>query len=150
MVDMAEELTMPVLADFNIVVPEDPQSVPIQGGQRSQVGKSFNAGGRVGEGVGQTGSLAAFIMFSVLNLQVPLDVFVNGTETGSGPIGTMDPNPPGSRGWYSQVICMSGGRLRSGEGANNALSVALPPGSPVPTSSFMIKNLVCFYHQDAD
>jgi hypothetical protein len=140
---------MTVLADFNIVISEDRQGVPLKSGQRSLLGKKFSAGGRLGDG-GQTGPLGAFIMFSVLNLQVPLDVFVNDEETGDGPIGTMDPNPPGGRGWYSQVLCMSGGRLKSGDGLNNAISVAFPPGSPPGTSDFMIKNLICFYHQDSD
>jgi len=84
-------------------------------------------------------------MFSVLNLPVPLDVFVNG----EGPIGTMDANPPGSS-WNAQVLCMSGSRLKSGNGLNNEISVALPPGSPAATATFRIKNLICFYHQDSD
>ena len=136
---------MTVLADFNTIIPEDPQNIPVRQGQQSPLGTRFNAGGRLGEGSGQTGAHGAFIMFSVLNLLVPLDVFVNG----EGPIGTMDPNPPGGAGWYSQVLCMSGGRLKSGDGLNNEISVTLPPASPVGTAAFMIKNLICFYHQDS-
>lgn len=136
---------MTVLADFNTIIGDEvPQDVPFQPGQQSPLGTRFNAGGRLGEGSGQTGALGAFIMFSVLNLQVPLEVFVNG----KGPIGTMDPT--GARGWDSQVICMSGGRLISGDGDNNQISVALPPASPVSTGAFKIKNLICFYHQDSD
>jgi hypothetical protein len=135
---------MTVLADFNIIIHEEHQGVGVQAGQQSPLGTRFNTGGRLGEGSGQTGPLAAFIMFSVLNLQVSLDVFVNG----QGPIGTMDANH--APGWNSQVLCMSGGRLKSGDGLNNEISVALPPGSPVATTAFEIKNLICFYHQDSD
>jgi hypothetical protein len=74
-------------------------------------------------------------MFSVLNLQVPLDVFVNG----EGPIGTMDANPD-APGWNWQVLCMSGGRLKGGDGLNNEISVALPPASPAVEATFMIRN----------
>lgn len=140
---------MTVLADFNVIISENFQNVPVQQGKRSPLGTKFNAGGRLGEGSGQTGGLGAFIMFSVLNLGVPLDVFVNGEEAALGPIGTMDPNP-NTPGWYSQVLSMSGGRLKSGDGLNNEISVALPPGSPLATSTFMIKNLICFYHQASD
>ena len=69
---------MTVLADFNIIIPEEFRSVGAPSGQQSPLGTRFNAGGRLGEGSGETGALAAFIMFSVLNLQIPLDVFVNG------------------------------------------------------------------------
>jgi hypothetical protein len=136
---------MTVLADFNIIIPEDFQNVSVQKGQQSPLGTRFNAGGRLGEGSGQTGALGAFIMFSVLNLQVPLDVFVNG----EGPIGTMDANPA-VPGWYSQVLCMSGGRLTSGDGLNNEISVEIPAAGPVAGTGFQIKNLICFYHQDSD
>ncbi|MDT0187970.1 hypothetical protein Q9S36_48065 [Microbacterium sp. ARD31] len=136
---------MTVLADFNIIIGDEvPQDVPFILGQQSPLGPKFNAGGRLGASSGQTGGLGAFIMFSVLNLQVPLEVFVNGR----GPIGTVDPNV--ARGWTSQVICMSGGRLNSGDGLNNQISVALPSDSPVATGDFKIKNLICFYHQDSD
>jgi hypothetical protein len=140
---------MTVLADFNIIIHEEHQGVAVEPGKRSPLGTRFNTGGRLGEDSGQTGPLAAFIMFSVLNLQVPLDVFVNGEETAPGPIGTMDANPI-PQGWYSQVLCMSGVRLKSGDGDINEISVALPPGSPLVTQTFRIKNLICFYHQDSD
>lgn len=136
---------MTVLADFNIIIPEDFQSVAVVPGQPSPLGTRFNAGGRLGEGSGQTGPLAAFIMFSVLNLQFPLDVFVNG----QGPIGTMDANSA-VPGWYSQVLCMSGGRLISGDGLNNEISVGVPSAGPLVQRTFDIKNLICFYHQDSD
>jgi hypothetical protein len=140
---------MTVLADFNTIIHEAPRELRVQPGNPSQLGAAFNTGGRLGEDdPKQTGPLAAFIMFSVLNLKVPLDVFVNDEETGEGPIGTMDPNP--DSGWYSQVLCMSGGRLISGDGDNNKISVALPLGSTAGASTFMIKNLICFYHQDSD
>jgi hypothetical protein len=61
----------------------------------------------------------------------------------------MDPNPD-APGWNSQVLCMSGGRLKSGDGLNNEISVALSPASPVAPTTFKIKNLICFYHQDSD
>jgi hypothetical protein len=145
------EQAMTVLADFNIIIHEDLQGVGVRQGERSPLGTRFNTGGRLGENSGQTGPLAAFIMFSVLNLQIPLDVFVNGDDPiGDTPIGTMDPNPPGAPGWNSQVLCMSGSRLKSGDGNINEISVALPPGSPVATAGFQIKNLICFYHQDSD
>ena len=80
----------------------------------------------------------------MLNLQVPLDVFVNG----KGPIGTMDANSV--PGWYSQVLCMSGGRLLSGDGLNNEISVGIPSAGPWQRTGFDIKNLICFYHQDSD
>jgi hypothetical protein len=134
---------MTVLADFNII-PDGHQSVGVQPGQQSPLGTRFNAGGRLGESSGETGALAAFIMFSVLNLQIPLDVFVNG----EGPIGTMDANP--APGWYSQVLCMSGARLKSGNGLNNEISVGIPSADPLETTAFEIKNLICFYHQDSD
>ena len=118
----------------------------VQQGRPSPLGTRFSTGGRLGEGSGQTGALGAFIMFSVLNLQVRLDVFVNG----EGPIGTMDPNPQGAPGWNSQVLCMSGGRLKSGDGFNNEISVALPPTSLVAPTTLRIKNLICFYHQDSE
>jgi hypothetical protein len=136
---------MTVLADFNIIIPEDFQSVSVVPQQPpSPLGTRFNAGGRLGEGSGQTGPLAAFIMFSVLNLQFPLDVFVNG----EGPIGTMDANT--APGWNSQVLCMSGGRLISGDGLNNEISVGVPSSGPLIVRTFLIKNLICFYHQDSD
>jgi hypothetical protein len=135
---------MTVLADFNIIIHDDPQGVSVTAGEQSPLGTRFNTGGRLGEDSGQTGPLAAFIMFSVLNLPVPLDGFVNG----QGPIGTMDANNP--PGWNSQVLTMSGGRLQSGDGDNNQISVALPPDSPVATAAFRIRNLICFYHQDSD
>ena len=94
---------MTVLADFNIIIPENYANVFVQPGQRSRLGTKFNAGGRLGEGSGQTGALGAFIMFSVLNLPVPLHVFVNG----EGPIGTMDPNPPYSD-YTSGHACITG------------------------------------------
>lgn len=135
---------MTVLADFNIIIPEEHQSVGVRPGQQSPLGTGFNAGGRLGEGSGETGALAAFIMFSVLNLQLPLDVFVNG----EGPIGTMYANP--APGWYSQVLCMSGGRLKSSDGLNNEISVGIPSTGPLTPTAFEIKNLICFYHQDSD
>ena len=135
---------MTVLADFNIIIPEDHQGIGVGRDEQSPVGPSFNTGGRLGEGEGQTGALAAFIMFSVLNLQTRLDVFVNG----EGPIGTMEPNP--TPAWYSQVICMSGGRLNGGDDLSNQISVGVPPESAVRSTTFEIKNLICFYHQDSD
>jgi hypothetical protein len=135
-----------VLADFNIIIHEEHQGVGVQLGQRSPLGTRFNTGGRLADG--QTGPLAAFIMFSVLNLQVPLDVFVNGEGTAPGPIGTMDANHV--PGWNSQVLCMSGVRLKSGDGDINEISVALPPDSPAVSATFEIRNLICFYHQDSD
>lgn len=143
---------MTVLADFNIIIHDEPQGVTVQPGKRSPLGARFNTGGRLGEGQGQTGPLAAFIMFSVLNLPVPLHVFVNCEEPNEGicndPIGTMDANNPPD--WNSQVLTISGGRLKSGDGNINEISVALPPGSPVAAATFRIKNLICFYHQDSD
>ena len=45
---------------------------------------------------------------------------------------------------------MSGGRLKSGGGLNNEISVGIPPAGPLRTTAFDIKNLICFYHQDSD
>src|SRR5215213_8037109 len=130
---------MTVLADFTTIIHDLPQGldVPVQAGKQSPVGTKFNAGGRLGEGSGQTGELAAFIMFSVLNLQIPLHVFVNSDI--NDPVGTMDPNS--APGWNSQVITISGGRLNS-DGINNQISVAIPPTVPVGTTTFKIKNLI--------
>jgi len=135
---------MTVLADFNIIIPEEFQSVGVQPGHRKPLGIRFNTGGVLGQGSGETGPLAAFIMFSVLNLQFPLDVFVNG----EGPIGTMDANT--APGWNSQVLCMSGRRLHGGDGLNNEISVGIPSAGPLVARTFDIKNLICFYHQDSD
>jgi hypothetical protein len=135
---------MTVLADFNTIIADDPESVGASH-EKSVIGKRFNTGGVLGKGSGQTGDRAAFIMFSVLNLTEFLDVFVND----QGPIGTMEPNR-GVPGWSSQVICMSGGRLKDGDGDNNEISVTLRPENLVGSTEFMIKNLICFYHQDSD
>jgi hypothetical protein len=139
---------MTVLADFNTIIgdgapPGVGVAVGVSKGKPSPLGNRFSAGGRLGEGSGETGDLAAFIMFSVRNLQVRLRVFINGED-----IGPMEANP--FPGWYSQVICMSGGRLISGDDLNNEVSVGLALETPVQSATFRIKNLICFYHQDSD
>ena len=45
---------------------------------------------------------------------------------------------------------MSDGRLNSGDGLNNEISVGLPSAGPLTPTEFQIKNLICFYHQDSD
>jgi hypothetical protein len=128
---------MTVLADFNIIIGDVALGFGITPQAKQQLGE-FNTGGRI-RSDGEVGGNAAFLMFSVEGVQVAIDVFINGQKI-TGPI------TPTTPGWHTQIIALAGSRLNDG---NNEITVGLPDGATA-TTSFQMKDLICFYHQDSD
>src|SRR5918998_40780 len=128
---------MTVLADFNVIIGDIPQPIVLTANDQTPVvGEPFNTGGRMTSS-GEIGPSAAFLLFSVANLHVTLDVFVNE----QGPVGLIMANP--AIGWYTQTVTMAGSRLRDG---NNQISVGLVGGWQGVSHFFQDRNLICFYH----
>jgi hypothetical protein len=128
---------MTVLADFNIIIGDTALGFSLSPGDRPQLGV-FNTGGRI-RSDNEVGATAAFLMFSVSNVQVEVDVFINDQKI-TGPI------LPTTPGWHTQMIALAGSRLNDG---NNKITVGLPDGA-TGMFSFQIMDLICFYHQDSD
>lgn len=132
---------MTVVADFNVVIGDVPQSVPISAADPTpNVGRPFNTSEPVSVG-GELGPSAAFLICSVANIDNTLEVFVNS----QGPVGMLLVTT--SPGFSTQMVTMAGNRLKNG---NNIISVGLVGGWKGVSHSFQIKNLICFYHQDSD
>ena len=125
---------MTVLADFQTIIGDNPQQVNT-GVKFQKLGDNFDTSGRRFSN-SEIGGDAAFLIFSVLDVRFDTEVFVNR----EGPVGIINHTEPGH--WSTQIIAMAGVRLKSGL---NSIEVG-----DVRQGPFLIKDLICFYHQDSD
>ncbi len=121
---------MPVLSDFTTIIGDSPKTVTLTASDIE-----FNTGGREA-GSSEVGTKGAVIIFSVQGLNASNTVKVNGTA-----IGNLSPNPDQSN-WFMQTISLPGNILKDGD---NKLRLE----ANATDNSFKVKNVICFFHQDA-
>lgn len=124
---------MTVLCDFQTIVGDAGQNVPVAGaGAEVPLGASFNTGGRIAGG-SEGGGQSAFLIYSVRNMVGTAQVFVNDSDESVGTI-----TASSGTSWSTQLIALAGSRLNDGGNRITLRNV---------TDAFTIKDLICFYHQ---
>jgi hypothetical protein len=130
---------MTVLGDFQTIIGDERQSVPVAGsGAEVPLGQNFNTGGRIAgtlESGPEQGGRSAFLIYSVRFMVGTAQVFVNDSDQSVGTI-----TPSSGTAWFTQLIAMAGSRLNDG---NNRITLRNV------TDAFEIKDLICFFHQSS-
>lgn len=112
---------------------EVPTALP---GAEVQLGSTFNTGGRRA-GASETGGESAFLMFSVVGMLGSARVILNDSDVGE--ITASSATVIRGTAWSTQLIAIAGTQLKDGPGNRIVLRNV--------TDRFVIKNLICFYHQ---
>ncbi len=123
---------MPVVCDFVEIVGDVPQNITVQVWE-----ENFNTGGRE-PGSSTRPDRGALLLFNVRGItNSNARVRINNVE-----VGQISPYPNSNNSyWYTQMIALTGSQLNNGD---NEVEIQATTGDP-----FQIKNMVCFFHQDA-
>src|SRR3954453_2264245 len=107
---------MTVLCDFNTIIGDTPQNVPVAGpGAEVPLGDAFDAGGRIASS-NEKGAEGALLIFSVRGMIGTAQVFVNDSNDVVGTI-----SPSAGTAWSTQIIAIAGSRLNGTSGNNNRI-----------------------------
>ncbi len=132
---------MPVVSDFTLIRGDS----PVQIGDGLPIWEeTFNTGGR------ESGS-PALLIFNVRGLtstNVNVVVKVNNVEVGQ--IRRYGGDGDIANNWYTQMIAMNGNQLNNGDNEIQIEAVGWPGATPGNLfDDFELKDVVCFFHQDA-
>ena len=121
---------MPVVSDFVEILGDSPETINNQGWQ-----KEFNTSGRES---GTSAARAAFLLFNVKGITS----FIVPVRVNDVIVGQIFPYQSSNTSyWYTQMIALDGSQLRNG---NNTVRI-----NAQVNDTFEIKNMVCFFHQNA-
>ena len=146
---------MPVLCDFTLIVGDNPVTI----GDSDQVWEqTFNTGGR-------RSNSAGFLIFNVRHLthsNLDVVVSINGSQ-----VGVIHNYRPGGAGidmtnvnqpekwrqadhWYTQMIAFTGDQINNGKNTIQIQAVQFPENTTDNKfDDFQIKDMFCFFHQEA-